>query len=534
MICSPPLPSAKNGRPTTPSSDVQQRRRTAAPQAERPADDEHAEVLERVRHRVARDRDRHEGAQVDEDRAGGDQQRMPDPGRCPLAHPERERGSRRSSGPSRWRARASSTGWRRTSSSSGAGGAVGLGESTNRRSRRTGEGPWSGRCCARRVASGTLRWPCAALRAPGVPVVTLAQWAEHWIVAPEVMGSSPIGHPNSLWWARRCGRPSATARPPPPNLSRWRYARGRDRVRYSRSGKGWRLARLGWRISTGSWHSPVVRSGGRPVSSRCSRSPRRLLAYSGYTSQSGRVIDEAALRARGAAADVDRYVRSRHQTLNAIAGAARDRRPGTPPRSSRSSPTSHAASSASTRSTRGSIRTGSSRLAATAPADRRSTSATGRTSRPRSQAGRPSASACSGRSTRHPVIGFIVPTSRGRRDGQRRGRQRHPARPRGCRGRDPPVRGWRRRGRRRPGRPGDRRPAPGRGPRAGRGRLSADRDAGRPGRRRAAVRHGTVRRRRRGARLRPGPERRLARPRAAAGGGGIRSRARGVRAPARR
>ncbi len=44
-----------------------------------------------------------------------------------------------------------------------------------------------------------------------------------------------------------------------------------------------------------------------------------LLAWSGYQSQSDRVIDEAALRARGAAADVDRYVRSRHQTLNAIA-----------------------------------------------------------------------------------------------------------------------------------------------------------------------------------------------------------------------
>ena len=45
-----------------------------------------------------------------------------------------------------------------------------------------------------------------------------------------------------------------------------------------------------------------------------------LLAYSGYQSQSGRVVDEAELRARGAAADVDRYVRERHQTLNAIAG----------------------------------------------------------------------------------------------------------------------------------------------------------------------------------------------------------------------
>jgi len=44
------------------------------------------------------------------------------------------------------------------------------------------------------------------------------------------------------------------------------------------------------------------------------------LAWSGYQSQVGRVIDEAELRARGAAADVDRYVKERHQTLNAIAG----------------------------------------------------------------------------------------------------------------------------------------------------------------------------------------------------------------------
>ena len=44
-----------------------------------------------------------------------------------------------------------------------------------------------------------------------------------------------------------------------------------------------------------------------------------LLAWSGYTNQSGRVIDEAELRARGAAADVNRFVRARHQTLNAIA-----------------------------------------------------------------------------------------------------------------------------------------------------------------------------------------------------------------------
>jgi signal transduction histidine kinase len=44
-----------------------------------------------------------------------------------------------------------------------------------------------------------------------------------------------------------------------------------------------------------------------------------LLAYSSYQSQVGRVIDEAQLRAQGAAADVDRYVRERHQELNAIA-----------------------------------------------------------------------------------------------------------------------------------------------------------------------------------------------------------------------
>jgi two-component system sensor histidine kinase ChiS len=43
------------------------------------------------------------------------------------------------------------------------------------------------------------------------------------------------------------------------------------------------------------------------------------LAWSGYQSQVGRVVDEAALRARGAAADVDRYVQSKWSTLNAIA-----------------------------------------------------------------------------------------------------------------------------------------------------------------------------------------------------------------------
>jgi signal transduction histidine kinase len=43
------------------------------------------------------------------------------------------------------------------------------------------------------------------------------------------------------------------------------------------------------------------------------------LAWGGYDSQHGRVVDEAQLRARGAAADVDRYVQSHWRTLNALA-----------------------------------------------------------------------------------------------------------------------------------------------------------------------------------------------------------------------
>jgi signal transduction histidine kinase len=43
------------------------------------------------------------------------------------------------------------------------------------------------------------------------------------------------------------------------------------------------------------------------------------LAWSGFQSQVGRVIDEAELRARGAAADVDRYVQSHWRTLNGLA-----------------------------------------------------------------------------------------------------------------------------------------------------------------------------------------------------------------------
>ena len=43
------------------------------------------------------------------------------------------------------------------------------------------------------------------------------------------------------------------------------------------------------------------------------------LAWSSYQSQVGRVVDDAALRARGAAADVDRYVQAKWSTLNAVA-----------------------------------------------------------------------------------------------------------------------------------------------------------------------------------------------------------------------
>ncbi|HEY3336012.1 MAG TPA: sensor histidine kinase [Candidatus Limnocylindrales bacterium] len=43
------------------------------------------------------------------------------------------------------------------------------------------------------------------------------------------------------------------------------------------------------------------------------------LAWSAQQSQVGRVVDEAALRARGAAADVDRYVQSKWTTLKAVA-----------------------------------------------------------------------------------------------------------------------------------------------------------------------------------------------------------------------
>jgi len=43
------------------------------------------------------------------------------------------------------------------------------------------------------------------------------------------------------------------------------------------------------------------------------------LAWSGYDSQHGREVDEAQLGARGAAADVDRYVQSHWRTLNGLA-----------------------------------------------------------------------------------------------------------------------------------------------------------------------------------------------------------------------
>ena len=48
------------------------------------------------------------------------------------------------------------------------------------------------------IYSAGLVHPRAAHRHGRTPAVALAQPAEHWIVAPEVTGSSPVGHPNSL------------------------------------------------------------------------------------------------------------------------------------------------------------------------------------------------------------------------------------------------------------------------------------------------------------------------------------------------
>ena len=69
----------------------------------------------------------------------------------------------------------------------------------------------------------------------------------------------------------------------------------------------------------GSSPSRADPSASRPRSSPLFAIASTALAWSGYQSQVGRVVDEAALRARGAAADVDRYVQAKWRTLNAIA-----------------------------------------------------------------------------------------------------------------------------------------------------------------------------------------------------------------------
>src|SRR3954471_24573788 len=53
-------------------------------------------------------------------------------------------------------------------------------------------------------------------------MVALAQSAEHWIVAPEVTGSSPVGHPTLLLRrdqtsAPRCSRGARPRERPPSN-----------------------------------------------------------------------------------------------------------------------------------------------------------------------------------------------------------------------------------------------------------------------------------------------------------------------------
>ena len=90
MTWIPPLCSAKNGSADDAERDVQERGQAAAPQAERAADDEHAERLERVRDRVARDRERDQRGQVDEDRAGDDQDDVAQAGRDALADAHRD------------------------------------------------------------------------------------------------------------------------------------------------------------------------------------------------------------------------------------------------------------------------------------------------------------------------------------------------------------------------------------------------------------------------------------------------------------
>ncbi len=61
------------------------------------------------------------------------------------------------------------------------------------------------------TSSGTLRGP--AIPTPGIAprAVALAQPAEHRIVDPKVMGSTPIGHPNSPLRAPQARRPERDA-----------------------------------------------------------------------------------------------------------------------------------------------------------------------------------------------------------------------------------------------------------------------------------------------------------------------------------
>ena len=227
--------------------DVQQRRRAAAPQAERPADDEHAEVLERVRHRVARDRERHQGAQVDEDRAGDDQQGVPDPGRCPLADPDRDeevadRQALLKGGHARHRRH------RVGHRAPRAPGRGGLGESINRRRSRTATVGPPGQARSRRAArvlagvqapAGGIRYTPLALRGAARARGArgdLSSMGRALDCGSRGYGFEPHRSPQLPSSGSRPLRTAVRGRKPPGNLSRWRYARGRDRVRYSRSG----------------------------------------------------------------------------------------------------------------------------------------------------------------------------------------------------------------------------------------------------------------------------------------------------------
>ena len=86
----PPLCSAKNGSPTTPSATYRNAARPPRRRPSAPADDQHAEVLQRDRHRVAGDREGDLGGQVDQERAGDHQHHVAQPGRDALADAHRD------------------------------------------------------------------------------------------------------------------------------------------------------------------------------------------------------------------------------------------------------------------------------------------------------------------------------------------------------------------------------------------------------------------------------------------------------------